>query len=123
MIQPHDYAIEINADQTGVWVSVRHTITGSQLSAKPGAAESVGAVRNRLIAQIEAEIYDPDEFEFAIGHTRMGAVAAVTARDYLSVTHKPTGVTRAGYSSHGASHRELLDEVLTELWRQKVVDR
>ena len=114
MIAPHDYAIEINADEAGVWVRVRHKITGSQREARPLATESVGAVRDRLIAQIAAEIYDPKDIVIEVGHTRENG----SARDYIRVTHKPTGINRGARHNGEISHCDLLDEVLTELWQR-----
>ncbi len=115
MIAPHDYAIEINADDMGVWVRVRHKITGAQREARLSATESVGAVRDRLIAQIAAEIYDLKDIVIEVGHTRKNGIA----RDYIRVTHKPSGINRGARHNGEVSHRDLLDEVLTELWQRR----
>ena len=115
MICPEDYHIEIGWDEAGALVVVRHKPTGLERRARPTSTPSVGAVKSRLILQIQAEFCDEKEFRFDVGHGRVDGVS----RDFYRVIHLPSGISRMGWRFEGATLRGVLDEVLIEVWRRK----
>lgn len=91
MIEPRDYRIQIDYDEAGVLVVVRHQPSGLELRERPSVVESVGAVKSRLIAQIEARFYPSEDFE--LSHYQLGK-DGVRGGGW-EVHHLPTGIKRS----------------------------
>jgi hypothetical protein len=119
MIQPQDFHVQIDYDESGVLVVVTHKPTGLQRQGRPTSTESVQHVKDKLLAQVESELYNPEDFEFLTGRC---VVNGKTGTMY-GATHKSTGKSRAVNSvEHQVSntvHRDLLDELVAELWHEK----
>lgn len=119
MIQPQDFHIQIDHDDLGLLVVVIHKPTGLQRQGRPTSVESIQQVKDKLLTQVEFEFYNPDEFELLTGR----CVIDGRVGTFYSVTHKPSGkirrATTVGPQSSKAVHRDLLDELVAELWRDK----
>ena len=124
MIQPRDYHIQIDYDEAGVMVVVLHKPSGLELRERPSSTESVGALKERLIAQIEHKFYPSEDFE--MGHYQIGR-DGVRGGSW-GVRHLPTGIVRGANTfdnpdlrktGHNKIFQQLMREVVAEIWRRK----
>lgn len=91
MIRPEDFQICIEYDSHGVLVIVGHAISGIERRARPSLLESVGKVKERLLAEIEREFYDSADIRIDCGHGRRDG----KVYDFIRVVHLPTGIDSA----------------------------
>ena len=122
MIRPEDFQIRIDYDGDGPLVIVRHPITSTEKRGRPAAAESVGALRDRLVREITGEFCDEADIIFHCGHGRRDG----KAYDLIGAEHKPTGLVIGmrrlnGQKPHEAKN-QVLDELVAEVWRRKMED-
>lgn len=87
MIRPEDFQIRIEYDSHGALVVVGHAISGIERRARPSSLESVGKVKERLLAEIERELYDSADIRIEYARSRRdGKVIG-----FIRVVHLPTG--------------------------------
>ncbi len=113
MIHSKDFAIKIDYDAEGPLVSVTHTPTGIQRTARPVSGQSVGKVRDELLEEVRGAIYNP--MDFTIDYLLCGIDGKFECRHRL--THRPTGKSR---SLDGHDFQDMLDELVTELWQEGI---
>jgi hypothetical protein len=116
MILSTDFRSEIGTTERGTYVIVLHAPTGKCRAVDPVRRdERVGRVRERLIREIQRELYNEDDVQVTIGCGETG--------DFLRVIHLPTGKTRTvcpiGKQSVSHLKIEMIDEIVAELVREQ----
>ncbi len=99
------------------WLSL---VTPSLASsgARPTALESVGKVKERLLAEIQREFCVVSDIVVEHGHSSRGG--------FVRVIHGPTGINSGfqivSQTSTSEAQVKALDEVVGEVWRRKMED-
>jgi hypothetical protein len=114
VVHKTDFHIKLDYDESGLIVIVTHKPAGIERHARPGKGESVQRVRDNLLKEVQDQVYDPDEFEFGIGR----CVKEGKTRTFYSANHKPTGKSRSSLGE--VTWREMLDELVQELWNEGI---
>jgi hypothetical protein len=108
MILEIDFQIHVDYDESGLIVRVTHKPTGIVCDTRPDSGETVKAVKDKLLTQVQNLIYNPDDFEFHIGLCKEASDSQGQSRTFLSVTHLPTGKSRSTLGQ--VNMKELLDD-------------
>ncbi|QDU45041.1 hypothetical protein Mal52_35290 [Symmachiella dynata] len=108
MILDKDFKIDIGFNHDGPFVRATHKPTGFEKLAESVAADSIGAMRDALVAELRRMIYDPDDIRVDYMRTNGG--------EAIRVVHVPSGLERTAIRSGGSQETDLLDEILEELY-------
>jgi hypothetical protein len=111
MIRPDDFNITISDTGGSKFVDVVHVPTGNKRRKDGVAAGDVGRARDSLLAELRSLLFSPDDIRCDTGRSDRG--------DFIAVRHVPTGIHRTALR-RDSSHELLLDEVLTELWADRI---
>lgn len=107
MIKPKDFDITVEHAKDGTAMRVVHKPTGNARFVESVAADSVGKVRDRLLAELRRLLFRSEDIRVDVGRSEGG--------DFIRVVHVPTGIERSAMRRE-TSHDELLDLVLEELY-------